>query len=68
MYIMAPEPVSTAYYINPSHQSVCIYVYPLIVARQRLGKKVTAATNTNATIEKLLDVSFSMRSVSYKGK
>jgi hypothetical protein len=36
MYIMAPEPISTAYFINPSHQSVCLYVYPLIVARQRL--------------------------------
>jgi hypothetical protein len=27
-YIMAPEPVSTVYFINPSHQSVCLYVYP----------------------------------------
>jgi hypothetical protein len=27
-YIMAPEPISTAYFINPSHQSVCLYVYP----------------------------------------
>jgi hypothetical protein len=25
MYIMAPEPISTAYLINPSHQSVCLY-------------------------------------------
>jgi hypothetical protein len=37
MYIMAPEPISTAYYINPSHQSVCLYMY---VDRQRLGKKI----------------------------
>jgi hypothetical protein len=35
MYIIAPEPISTAYFINPSHQSVCLYVYPHIVARQR---------------------------------
>jgi hypothetical protein len=35
---MAPEPISTAYFINPSHQSVCLYVYPPIVARQQLGK------------------------------
>jgi hypothetical protein len=28
MDIMAPEPISTAYFINPSHQSVCLYVYP----------------------------------------
>jgi hypothetical protein len=26
--IMAPEPISTAYFINPSHQSVCLYVSP----------------------------------------
>jgi hypothetical protein len=38
MHIMAPEPISTAYFINPTHQSMCRYVYPLIVARKRLGK------------------------------
>jgi hypothetical protein len=69
VYIVAPEPITTAYFINPSHQSVCLYVYPLnVVARQRLGKNVTAATNTHATIEELLDASFSMRSVSYGRK
>jgi hypothetical protein len=41
---------------------------PPIVARQRLGKNVTAATNTHATIEELLDASFSMWPVSYQGK
>jgi hypothetical protein len=40
MYIMAPEPMSTAYFINPSHQSV----YLPIVATQRLGIHVLAAT------------------------
>jgi hypothetical protein len=29
MYSMAPEPISTAYFINPSHQSVCLFVCPL---------------------------------------
>jgi hypothetical protein len=65
---------------NPSRQSVCLYVYPLIVARQRLGKNplivamqrlgrnVTAVTNTYATIEELLDASFSMLPVSHQGK
>jgi hypothetical protein len=28
MCIMAIEPISGAYFINPSHQSVCLYVYP----------------------------------------
>jgi hypothetical protein len=26
---MAPETISAAYFINPSHQSMCLYVYPL---------------------------------------
>jgi hypothetical protein len=63
MYIMAPEPISTVYFINPSHQSVCLFVYPRIAAgqrlgknppivdRQRLGKKVTVGTNTHVSIE-----------------
>jgi hypothetical protein len=59
---------------------VCVSVYPLIIARQRLdknppfvarqrpGRNVTAVTNTQATIEKLLHASFSMWPVSYQGK
>jgi hypothetical protein len=26
MYIMAPGPTLTAYFINPYHQSVCLYM------------------------------------------
>jgi hypothetical protein len=40
---------------------------PVIVARQRFGRNVTAVTNTHATIE-LLDALFSMWPVSYQGK
>jgi hypothetical protein len=47
IYIMTLEPISKA------HLYVCLYVYPLIVARHLLGKNVTAATNTYATIQKL---------------
>jgi hypothetical protein len=59
---------------------VCVFVYPLIVTRQRIGKNppiiarqrvgrnVTAVTNTHTTIEELLDASFSMWPVSYQGK
>jgi hypothetical protein len=39
-----------------------------VVARQRLGRNVSAVTNTHATIEELLDASFSMWRVSYQGK
>jgi hypothetical protein len=35
---LEPKPISTAYFINPFHQSVCLYMHPTIVARQRLGK------------------------------
>jgi hypothetical protein len=27
MYVMEPESISTAYFINLSHQSMCLYVY-----------------------------------------
>jgi hypothetical protein len=37
-------------------------------ARQWLGKNVTAAINADATVEKLLDVSFPMWSMSYQRK
>jgi hypothetical protein len=49
--IMEPEPIQTAYFINPSHQFMCLCVYSPIVARQRLCKNFTVATNTHATIE-----------------
>jgi hypothetical protein len=41
---------------------------PLIVAKQRFGRNVTAVTNTRITIEQLLDASFSVSPVSYQGK
>jgi hypothetical protein len=47
---------------------VCVSVYPHNVARQRLGRNVTAVTNIQATIEELVDPSFSMWPVSYQGK
>jgi hypothetical protein len=44
-------------------------VYPLhVVARQRLGKHIPAATNKHATIKELLDAPFSMWPVSYQRK
>jgi hypothetical protein len=66
MYVTALEPISAAYLIHPSHQSVCTYVCPSYRCWQWLGKHVPAATNTHAAIEELLDAPFSMRSVSYQ--
>jgi hypothetical protein len=45
-HIMAPEPIPAAYIMKPSSQSVCRYLQPTIVSRQRFSKNVTAATNT----------------------
>jgi hypothetical protein len=45
MYIMAPEPISTSYFINPFRLCVCMCITPS-AARQRLGKHVLEATNT----------------------
>jgi hypothetical protein len=36
---MAPEPISTPYFINPSYHFVCLYMYFSLIARQRLGKR-----------------------------
>jgi hypothetical protein len=47
MYSMAFELISAVYFINPTHQSVCLYVYPSTFARQGLSKNVTAAMNTH---------------------
>jgi hypothetical protein len=68
MYIVAPEPISTAYLINHSHQSVCLYVYPPIVTRQQLGKNVTGAKYIPATLEELLDASLLCCPFLMKGK
>jgi hypothetical protein len=63
MYIMVPEPISTAYFINPSHLSVCVSLLS-----ENLFKNVTAATNEHTKIEELVDASFSTQSVSYRRK
>jgi hypothetical protein len=47
---------------------VCVCVFSPIATRQRLGRNVTAVTNTHVTIEELLEASFSTWPVSYHGK
>jgi hypothetical protein len=67
MYIIVAEPISIAYFINPFHQSVFVYVHPSTVSMQQLGKNVTATINIHAATEELLDMSFSMQLMSYQG-
>jgi hypothetical protein len=49
-------------------RSRCCLCIPPIVAKERLGRNVTEVTNTHATVEELLDASFSLWPVSYQGK
>jgi hypothetical protein len=53
--------------LHKSLPSGSVYVFLPVVAMQRLRKNVTTATNTHATVEELLDESFSMASMSYQG-
>jgi hypothetical protein len=68
MYIMAPEPFSTAYFVNPTISLRVFMCTPPVVASQGPGKNVTAATNTHVAIEELFDSSLSIRSVSLQRK
>jgi hypothetical protein len=54
MYIMAPQPIATAYPINTLHQPVCVCVYISIVARQRLSINVTAARNNRGILRRIV--------------
>jgi hypothetical protein len=54
MNTMAPEPISMAYFINPFHQSECLYVYINIIARQQLSKNVTMVMSTYETVEEFV--------------
>jgi hypothetical protein len=64
MYIMPPEPICVAYFMNPITLCAC----PPIIARQQLSKDVTAAMSTHTHNNKKLLAVFSMRSASYQGK
>jgi hypothetical protein len=65
IYIVAPEPISKAHFINPYHKPVSVCVFPLSL----LGN---GSVNTfprqriHVTIANLLDASFSIRSVLYQ--
>jgi hypothetical protein len=54
MYITTRKPISTAFFMNPSHQSVCLYVHLPIVATQWLDENVPVATNTQAIRERVV--------------
>jgi hypothetical protein len=68
MYIMAPKPISAMYFVNHSHWSVCLHVYPTVVARQWLSKNHIVVMNTCATMVELLDASLSVGSMLYQRK
>jgi hypothetical protein len=50
MYVTAYESISTDYFIN-----VFVYVYPPVVAKQRLHKNFTAAMNYTCNNRRIIE-------------
>jgi hypothetical protein len=61
MYIMASDPISTAYFINPSHQTV---YPPMLLSNGSIDTFPRQQLHT--IIKELLEAWFSMRSVFYQ--
>jgi hypothetical protein len=66
MYIMAPEPISVTYFINPSHQSVCLYVYPPLWLLGNGSVDTFPWQQIHVTIEELLEASSPIWSTLYQ--
>jgi hypothetical protein len=67
IYVTATEPISVSYFINLSHQSVCLYVYPRISLLGDGSVDIFPGQSLHAKIEELLEVP-SMWSVSHQTK
>jgi hypothetical protein len=68
IYITAREPISTAYLKNHSHQSVCLYVYPLSLLGNGSVNTFPRFMNTrkNRTVRRV--VSYVVRVVSKESR
>jgi hypothetical protein len=66
MYIMAAEPILTAYFIDPFHQSVCLYVYPRLLLLGSGSVDTFPWQRIHTPIEELLEASFYLRCVWYQ--
>jgi hypothetical protein len=66
IHTTAPEPISTAYFINPSHQSlrVCICIRLSLLGNGSVN--ALPRQRMQATVEELLDASFFIWSVLYQ--
>jgi hypothetical protein len=56
--IMAPKPISTADFINPSHQSVCLCVYPYLLLLSSDLVNTFPWKERQATVEEWLEALF----------
>jgi hypothetical protein len=68
IHLLMPEPISTAFFINPSHQPGCLYVYPLLLLGNGSVKTLPQQWIYIKTIDVLFEASFSIRSVLYERK
>lgn len=65
---MAPGSISVAHFINPFHQFVCLYLYPHVIARQRLYNLVPSSTSTCSNRIVGYVVSFVLRVISKENR
>jgi hypothetical protein len=63
---MAADLTSAAYFINLSHHSVCLYVYTRVPLLGNGSVDTFLWQQTHATIQELLEASFSVESGSYE--
>jgi hypothetical protein len=63
MYIMGIEPISTAQFINPSHQPVFMYVYSRVSLLGNGSVGTFPWQRIYGTTEELLEVTFCIPSV-----
>lgn len=59
MNIMPTKPILMVYFTYPFPQSVCLYAYPSVSAKQWFSINVTTAMNTHARTDKLLETTLS---------
>jgi hypothetical protein len=60
IYIMVLETISTSYFLNPPHQSVCLHVNPHVSLLGNGSVYRFPWQRIHATIEELLEASFSI--------
>jgi hypothetical protein len=68
IYVMTPDPILAAYFINPTHQSACLYVYPKSLLDNGSVRTFLLQRMHATVIEELLDASLYVQPILYETK